>query len=454
MGKIKFMAEEFFRSFRKNLFKNMLLMVMFSTGMIMTVLMGSYYLDLGELNSEHPGYNDEKGTWYVIGVVNDDTTEMDESIDTVQGCRNIMDYYERLHDSAEHPVISVNTHQDCYVREEDFLALLGNVSYKNFLGEDNPDVVSIYFSSEENEDMCDALGLKCAMLDDRAFGMFGLRTEIGQGFSESNLTIQNASDYIPIVVGNEYSGIISVGQSLDISFLDYAYPCKVVGILEKGSMIPCDGSGMDNMLLDSHIIFPYTIRVAEETSKREDIARYAALDKMALEFNSSMVWIKDDGDFRSAVALFRDIGNEFNFPPLELYDAPMGLRLLRKESEARVRIMLILTLTLIGFTLYGLFATFYDKIQSNKKTYGIYRMNGCPMGLILFPCIFEIAVILFPAVFVCRYIFSDESIGYVSGDMIIRVMGCFIGLVLLLGTVFVTCIFKGVDTEQLIRQKD
>lgn len=455
MGKIKFMAEEFFRSFRKNLFKNVLLMVMFSTGMVMTVLMGSYYLDLGELNPDTPSYRAEDGTWYVIGVVGENTTEMDDSIDTVQGCRNIMDYYERLHDSAEHPVISVNTQQDCFVREDDFQTLLGNVRYDNFVDEDNPDAVTTYFSSEDDGDICSVLGLKCVMLDDTAFGIFGLRTENGEGFSKNNLTIQNASDPIPVVLGNEYEGIVSVGQTIDISFLDYAYQCRVAGILEKGSMIPYDGNSLDDMMiLDSHIIFPYTIRVTEQTVNQKDIARYAALDLMALEFNTSMVWVKDNKDFRDVVAQFRDIGNEFNFPPIELYDASMGLRLLRKESEARVRIMLILTLALIGFTFYGLFATFYDKIQSNKKTYGIYQMNGCSIGMILFPYLFEIAVILLPAFFVCRYIFSEKNIGDVNGDMILRVTGYSIGLAFLAGTVFVICLLKGVDTEQLIRQKD
>lgn len=455
MGKIKFVAEEFFRSFRKNLFKNVLLMVMFSTGMVMTVLMGSYYLDLGELNPDTPGYRAENGTWYHIGVVGENTTEMDDSIDTVQGCRNIMDYYERLHDSEEHPVISVNTYQDCFVKEDDLRGLFGNVSYDNFVGEDNPDAVRTCFSSEDDGDMCSVLGLKCVMLDDTAFGIFGLRTEKGEGFTKSNLTIRNASDPIPVVLGNEYEGIVSVGQTIDISFLDYAYPCRVAGILEKGSMMPFDGNSLDKMmLLDSHIIFPYTIRVTEETGNRKDIARYAALDLRALEFNTSMVWVKDDRDFRDVVAMSRDIGNEFNFPPLELYDASMGLRLLRKESEARVRIMLILTLALIGFTFYGLFATFYDKIQSNKKTYGIYQMNGCSIGMILFPYLFENAVILSPAFFVCRYIFSQKNIEDVNGDMILRVTGYSIGLAFLAGAVFVICLLKGVDTEQLIRQKD
>lgn len=56
MGKIKFMAEEFFCGFRKNLFKNILLMVMFTTSLLMTILMGSYYLDLGEENDSLASY--------------------------------------------------------------------------------------------------------------------------------------------------------------------------------------------------------------------------------------------------------------------------------------------------------------------------------------------------------------------------------------------------------------
>ncbi len=453
MGKIKFMAEEFFRSFRKNLFKNVLLMAMFSTSMVMTVLMGSYYLDLEERHPEMPSYK-ENGTWYFIGVL-EDTMEMESGIDTIQGCQNIMEYYERLHDSEEHPISSVSTANDCYVKEDDLRDLFGKAGCDNFISEDNPGAMTTCFGSAAEGDMCSVLAMKCAMLDNTAFEIFGLQTEEGEGFTKSNLTLQNASDPVPVLLGHEYKGILSVGDRIEIAFPDYAYSCRVAGILEKNSMIPRNGSGLEDMvILDYHIIFPYTIRLSEDTGHLEDIAKYAARDLQALTFNTSMVWAEDEKDFRDVVTLFRDIGNEYDFPPMELYAAPMGLRLLHKESAARVRIMLILAVTLIGFTFYGLFATFYDKIQSNKKTYGIYQMNGCPMRMILFPYLFEIAVVLSPAVFVCRYIFSEENIEYANGDMIFRVTWCFVGLAFLIGAVFVTCLLKGVDTEQLLRQKD
>ena len=48
MWKVRFMAEEFLRSFQKSLFKNILLMLMFSIRLVMAVVMCYNYFDLGE----------------------------------------------------------------------------------------------------------------------------------------------------------------------------------------------------------------------------------------------------------------------------------------------------------------------------------------------------------------------------------------------------------------------
>ena len=422
--------------------------------MVMTVLMGSYYLDLEERHPEMPSYK-ENGTWYRIGVL-EDTMEMDGSTDTIQGCQNIMEYYERLHDSEEHPIFSVDTVNDCYVKEDDLRDLFGKAGCDNFISENNPGAMTICFGPEAEGDMCSVLAMKCAMLDDTAFEIFGLQTEEGEGFTKSNLTLQNTSDPAPVLLGHEYKGILSVGDRIEIAFADYAYSCRVAGILEKNSMIPWQGDGSEDMvILDYHIIFPYTIRVSEDTGHLEDIAKYAARDLQALTFNSSMVWAEDEKDFRDVVSLFRDIGNEYDFPPMELYAASMGLRLLHKESAARVRIMLILTVTLIGFTFYGLFTTFFDKIQSNNRVYGIYLMNGCSLSMILVPLLLEIAVILVPAAFVSRLVFERENSNiYYMPEDIIRTACVIAGLVFVVGIGVVAFLMRGVDTEHLIRQKD
>ena len=68
MGKIRFMADEFFRSFLRSLCKDMLLMAMFSVSLVMAVIMCSYYFDLGERYSFNvPQDTVEKEVhWYLM----------------------------------------------------------------------------------------------------------------------------------------------------------------------------------------------------------------------------------------------------------------------------------------------------------------------------------------------------------------------------------------------------
>ena len=134
---------------------------------------------------------------------------------------------------------------------------------------------------------------------------------------------------------------------------------------------------------------------------------------------------------------------------VEIWGVSMGLTLLRAETVSSIRIMLILTIALLCFTLYALFVTFYDKIQSNRRVYGIYLINGCSLTMILLPC-------LLPAIFFSRYVFTDNNLGGVGIDteFILRTAYTMVGIAFLIGAAFVLWLMRGVDTERLVRQKD
>ena len=129
----------------------------------------------------------------------------------------------------------------------------------------------------------------------------------------------------------------------------------------------------------------------------------------------------------------------------EIWGVSMGLTLLRAETVSSIRIMLILTIALLCFTLYALFVTFYDKIQSNRRVYGIYLINGC-----------SLTMILLPAIFFSRYVFTDNNLGGVGIDteFILRTAYTMVGIAFLIGAAFVLWLMRGVDTERLVRQKD
>lgn len=107
MRKTSFITEEFFRSFRKNLFKNILLMAVFSISLIAVVIMGSYYFDLGDRFSEATKQEGDR-TWCDLGLISESHSEFDNSMTTVAGCYNMIKYYEAIHSSEDCPVISVD----------------------------------------------------------------------------------------------------------------------------------------------------------------------------------------------------------------------------------------------------------------------------------------------------------------------------------------------------------
>ena len=447
MRKIRFMAEEFFRSFQKSLLKNILLMVIFSISFVMSVLMCSYYFDLGERYSDmtqHVGDSE----WYNLELMTD-SREITDSFSNVMGCRNIMNYYEELC-SGDCPVFSLNTQQNVYVREQDLENLFDGKSFLVFLDEMQKESVKAQFGEEE---ICFQHCLQSAQVDLDAYQIFGFRTEEGEGFTEENMTIKKASDPIPILLGNDYKWMVKVGDVIDIGFWYYVYPCKVAGILERGASLPENGQvGAGMVQVDSKVLFPYGIQIQENPINVGEILKYAFLDYMALEFG--IVQSAEGGNANELAAVFRDIGEKYQLPPPRVVGSSMGMNLLRKESAASIRMMLILTIVLICFAFYGLFVTFYDKIQSNSRIYGIYLMNGCSLSMILFPCLVEVAVILLPSVFVGRAVFNVENMGLYRMEIIMRMVYLFMGTAFAIGALFLFYLLRGVDTEHLIRQKE
>ncbi len=447
MRKMKFIAEEFLRSFRKSLFKNILLMLMLSISLVMAVIMCSYYFDLGDRYSDmnvHIG--DSSWQTMALGL---DRDEFTNSFTTVAGCRNMMNYYETLSSSAEYPMFSANTQQGVYLREDEVQHLFGDRSYQSFLDKDQPESVSAVFGDET----CSVLCFSSAQIDLKAYKLFGLRTDEGEGFTKENMTIEKASDPIPVLLGYDYKGILHIGDTMEINFWNYIYPCRVVGILEKGATFPEAGDTKGEMCqLDPILLFPYGIRLLENPTDVKDIARYAINDFTALE--DGVVQIMDDKKLNEQVGAFRDIGQKFGLPPVRMNGTSMGVNLLRKESDTTVQILLMLTVVLLCFTFYGLFVTFYDKIQSNSRVYGIYLMNGCSLGMILLSCLLEIVVILLPSFLISRYIFTNQFLGYYHIDVIMKGVCGFVGMAFLTGAGFIVFLMRGVDTEHLIRQKE
>ncbi len=448
MGKMRFMAEEFFRSFHRSLFRNILLMAMFSVSLVMAVIMCSYYVDLGErysCNMQQVG--DSK--WYTTMLMWENGEEFSENMNTVAGCRKVMGYYEALTTLEEYPLFCMNSYQGIYMKKQDLDGFFGGGDYSGFLSEEQKDSVSGYFGDKA----CLLHCMQSAQVSLGAYRYFGMQVQEGEGFTERNLEVEDADDPIPVLLGSDYKGIIEIGAEFEALYWEKVYPCRVVGILRQGASLPKSQEfNGDSIFLDSCIIYPFGIKLRSDSKELESMQRYAQNNFVALDCGFSQ--IKDERKVGEQVAAYRDIGEEFGLPPLQLSGTAMGIDLLRKQSDSSIRMLFILTLALIGFSFYGLAVTFYDKIQSNRRNYGIYLMNGCPLWMVVIPCLAEIAAILLPGVLASKAVFSASFFVTYKIDAIMRAACLLAGGAFLVGAGVLMAMMRGVDTERLVRQKD
>ncbi len=450
MWKVRFMAEEFLRSFQKSLFKNILLMLMFSISLVMAVVMCSYYFDLGEKYQTLTQKMDD-GEWFALDMITESNQEVNNRLMTVSGCCDMISLYEAVQSVEEAPIFSVDTQGSLALREEDVKRLFGGKDFLPFSAD--TETATVDFG---DGDYCLKREMKGAEVDLGAYRYFNLRVQEGEGFTEENLVIERAKDPIPILLGSDYKEIIEIGTPIDVNYWCEFYHCKVIGILEKDSSLPPDGNMTygESVTLNDKIVFPYGGKLLEKPQSLDEIHNYAIASYVGLQ----NAYVRTDGvHIRELVETYRQLGKQFGYPPVQIVGTSMGVDLFRKESASSVRVLLVLTVVLLCFSFYGLFVTFYDKIQSNSKVYGIYLMNGCSLSMILVPCLLEIAVILFPAVLLGKYILTsgELSVGqYFRAGPIMQAVYVLMGLAFLVGAAFLAYLMRGVDTEHLIRQKD
>ena len=207
---------------------------------------------------------------------------------------------------------------------------------------------------------------KGVQMDAASFRFFGLRVQEGEELNENNLILAHASDPVPIVLGSQYKGILKLGDVLDICWGWYTYPCRVAGILEEGAVMPSEFCYEDGSL-DYSIIFPYGVQVADPLGTVEELYKYAELALTGLD---NAVTLVPDGKLRQRVELIKSVARQYHLPPIKVFGESMGMNFLGKESATTVMIMLVLTVTLAYFALYGMFVTFYDRFSRTAGSTG------------------------------------------------------------------------------------
>ena len=119
--------------------------------------------------------------------------------------------------------------------------------------------------------------------------------------------------------------------------------------------------------LDNRIIFPFGIRLLEDSERAQQMERYAWNAYMALQSGIAQTKV---GHIRELVETYGQIADQFGYPPVQIIGTSLGLDLLRRESAAKVRVLLILTVALLCFSSMGCLSLSMIKSSLIVRTMG------------------------------------------------------------------------------------
>ena len=122
-------------------------MVTLSIGIVMAVIMCSYDFELGDRWAER-NRNVDDDIWYEADIMTEGDRDIEARIMTAKGCRTIIEYYERMTSSSDWSTLSVNTYQDLFARERDYVDYLGDRDFTSFQTEYQPGAFGATFGAE------------------------------------------------------------------------------------------------------------------------------------------------------------------------------------------------------------------------------------------------------------------------------------------------------------------
>ena len=133
----------------------------------------------------------------------------------------------------------------------------------------------------------------------------------------------------------------------------------------------------------------------------------------------------------------------------------MGIELLRHESRETIEIILVMTIMIVIYAFLGIAVSFYDKLQANKRNYGIYLSNGGSISLILVSFYLERFIIVIPAFAFNFYFFQQNTFSMlIDTEKVLQIIVWVILIVYVIGGGILSIIFRNVDVEKLMRQRD
>lgn len=288
----------------------------------------------------------------------------------------------------------------------------------------------------ENEDKSKK-DVKCLHVSQNLFSEFGITVSDGREFKTEDFVHKNG-ECVPIILGNEYKNIFSIGQILNGEYLFEDFKFEIIGFLPELTEIPSLGD-MGIISCDRYAIMP--------AFSRENNAEVSFFDKASLDQYVNGIIISDmnyaDVNERVQKLVLKTGTMKLNVIP-ESGSIKNLTSISQKELSRLIYIFVVLTI----FTVMSISITINGFIRENYYEYGVHLLSGATVRFLTLQILGFISLIAG-----ISFVLSS-LVGWVLVSNLTPVSSlAFSAVIVVLSSVFPISVVKKIDVNNLIRRQ-
>lgn len=288
----------------------------------------------------------------------------------------------------------------------------------------------------ENEDKSKK-DVKCLHVSQNLFSEFGITVSDGREFKTEDFVHKNG-ECVPIILGNEYKNIFSIGQVLNGEYLFEDFKFEIIGFLPELTEIPSLGD-MGIISCDRYAIMP--------AFSRENNAEASFFDKASLDQYVNGIIISDmnyaDVNERVQKLVLKTGTMKLNVIP-ESGSIKNLTSISQKELSRLIYIFVVLTI----FTVVSISITINGFIRENYYEYGVHLLSGATVQFLTLQILGFISLIAG-----ISFVLSS-LVGWVLVSNLTPVSSlAFSAVIVVLSSVFPISVVKKIDVNNLIRRQ-
>lgn len=231
--------------------------------------------------------------------------------------------------------------------------------------------------------------LKGFWIGDNVIDDFNVKFSQGTGFTSDDFILSKEAP-ISVILGEEYADEYSVGDTLYINFIFAEREARVVGILEKGTNLYCNGRYVN---LDRYLIMPVFLN---DDYDGHEVYRLGAKDLYTLRNSGTIATKLSKSDIEDIITEYsKEAGFKTGYYVVEQDDTEkktFGLGIVN------VRFLVMLIAIIVTSIIAILLAILYqDKINKNKRYYATLMLNGSDKKKIYYIILCEFVILLLSA---------------------------------------------------------